>query len=745
MVAHGIATILVKKPKIVILLFTILTVIVGLQIQNVYMVSDLTEYLPPDHPSIILWREINEEFQISSTIVIYVEADDIRDPYVLQEMDRVATKINKYELDKGANDGVFSVRSIAALIKAENAKSISIGSLGGTGKNEIPTDRNLISRYITRSSVQAMQGVLYTKDYEVAVIIFQLAKGADYSSLLSDVESVIDREARYAEMTVTGLAAFQRAIQQKTMENIRIVFPVAIILISIVIFFFNRNIKGIIIVFLPLAFALALTFGVFGIVQPQMTLLSIAIVALLIGLGVDYSIHYLNRFAEEKTVEDKIARVEKTLRLTGKAVFLSTVTTVIGFGSLMVSSMPPIVSFGFGCVMGIIFCFISATILVPCLALILKFEKNGHEANWKRIANFAIDNRYRVALIAVFFTVLSLAALPVIRTETNYLDLAPEGLPEVDKYIQYSKDFGGGTNINMLLVETDPNGLTYPETIGAIYAMEQQIKAIGVQVTSLTETIRKVDEVLERNELIERLADIVGVEEIVFDRIAEEGLIDSQYSKTIVVVTFPVGISSEELENLVNKVNSIARKTQVPYNGEVSDLAGQDAVNVEINTQLADEQTRSMIIALLLVLTVLILIFNSTSYGFLTIIPVFFVLMWEPGFLVMLDIPLSVVTISIAAIMIGIGIDYGIHITQRIREDVEEGMSIEDATRNSIEKTGLSLVEAAMTTMAGIASVFFVEIPALHEFGSVIIIMTLSSLLGAVLILPIFYSLKFKK
>ncbi|MBU1940904.1 MAG: MMPL family transporter, partial [Candidatus Thermoplasmatota archaeon] len=436
---------------------------------------------------------------------------------------------------------------------------------------------------------------------------------------------------------------------------------------------------------------------------------------------------------------------EKTLRLTGKAVFLSTLTTVIGFGSLMLSNMPPMVSFGFGCVMGILFCFICASILVPCLALILKFEKNGHEQNWKKIASFAIDNRYRVALIAVFFAVISLAALPIIRTETNYLDIAPKGLPEVDKYIQYSKDFGGGTNINMLLVQTDPQGLTYPETINAIYQMEQQIKALGVSVTSLTETLQRINEVLDRNQLITRLADMLGVEEIVYDRIVEEGLIDEAYSKTIVIVTFPVGISSGDLQVLVNAVNTIAEQAVIPYNGTVSRLAGQDAVNVEINKQLADQQTRSMIVALLLVLSVLIVIFNSTFYGFLTIIPVLFVLIWEPGFLVMLDIPLSVVTISIAAIMIGIGIDYGIHITQRIREDREDGLSLQEATRNSIEKTGLSLVEAATTTMAGVASVYFVDIPALQQFGSVIIIMTLSSLLGAVLILPVFYSIKYKK
>jgi len=101
MITKTIAKIFVNQPKAVVIVFTILTAIVALQIQNVYMVSDLTGYLPPDNPSVKLWEEINEEFQIGSTIVIYVEADDVRDPYVLREMDRVSTKINKFDLDKG--------------------------------------------------------------------------------------------------------------------------------------------------------------------------------------------------------------------------------------------------------------------------------------------------------------------------------------------------------------------------------------------------------------------------------------------------------------------------------------------------------------------------------------------------------------------------------------------------------------------------------------------------------------------
>ena len=126
-------------------------------------------------------------------------------------------------------------------------------------------------------------------------------------------------------------------------------------------------------------------------------------------------------------------------------------------------------------------------------------------------------------------------------------------------------------------------------------------------------------------------------------------------------------------------------------------------------------------------------------------IPVAFVLLLEPGFLVAFDIPLSVMTISIASIMIGIGIDYGVHITHRVREEMEEGLSKMDATKIAIEKTGSSLVEAALTTIAGMSAIFFTNIAALQQFALVIVLMTALSCIGAAMILPVFYDFKFVK
>jgi predicted RND superfamily exporter protein len=742
-IAHSLAKTLVKRPKTVLLVYTIITIVIGLQVRNVYMQSDLTTFLPQDDPTLQLWNKINQEFQIGSTIIIYVEADDIRDPYVLREMDRVTTKINIYELDKGKTDGIFSVTSIAQLIKEENAKPSLPGSLGGTGNYEIPEDSAIINTYFAR--LQSVEGVVFLNSYKVAVIIFQLSDTADTGQILDNVKTAIGKEARYSTMTITGSIASQRAMREQTFQSLTIVLPLAALGVACVLFLFHRTLKGLLIGFMPLGYALFLTFGVLGIIQPELTILSIAVAALLLGLGVDYSIYLANRFAEEHLVEDKIERVERTLGQTGKAVFMCAFTTIIGFGSLMTSNMPPMVTFGFGCAIGITFAFLSATILVPCLCLVLKFEKHETMHQWKRFAGFLVEYRKRLFAVACFFVVLSLIVLPRVTTDVNFLDMAPQGIPEVETLLEYSKNFGSGTNFNALYIETDSQGLTYPEVIEAIYNMEEEIRAAGASAYSIADEIKKVNDVLERSKIIEKIAEFIGVDAIILDKVARKGLVDDQYSKTIILVYFPAGTSIGRLEKLVNRVDEIAKNAVIPQNGVVSYLAGQDVVSVAINKQIMGSQATSLLLALLLVLACLIIGFNSFGIGFLALIPVLVVIAWEPGALVMLDIPLSIVNITVASIMIGTGIDYSIQTTQRVREEIAKGVSKIEAVRTTIETTGWSLVGAATTTSVALLSTFAVAIPSLHQFSIVVITLIGFSFVASLCILPTLLTSRFIK
>jgi hydrophobe/amphiphile efflux-3 (HAE3) family protein len=752
-----VAKLLAHHPKIVVIVFTIITVLIGSQALNIYIESDLTKFLPKDDPAITLWEEINEEFNIGKTIIILVDQTDrvydIRDPKVLTEMDEIYINIYEKLLKEGKETGIASVNSLALMIRNENRKSVAEG---GNNFDGIPYNQNDIYKYMERFEISASKGIFYSNTYKLAVVIIQLKDDADFDQVLFRTEKAVEnRGTNYANMTITGTIAYQNAIREQSMRNLIIIFPVALILVSIVLFFFHRTLKGLIIAFLPPAFSIALTFGILGLVQPELTIISVAVVALLIGLGVDYSIHLMNRLAEEHAIEDPVERIEKILKYTGKAVLLSTITTIIGFASLMTSSMSPMVTFGFGCAIGIFFCFISAIILVPCFALILKFKKNGRVVIWKKFAKFAVDNRNRILLIAGFFAVISLAALPEVKTDVNYFELAPKGIPEVEAMFRYSESFGSGSNYNALLVKTDPNGLLDPDIIEALVEMEDEMRdviasqfpnldesKIEKSVYSVADEIKEVSDIINRSIVAEKLGELVGIEKILFDMIAEGGIIDKNFSTTIILVYIPISSSIEQIGAVVEEINSIASGTVLPQNGKVSELTGQDAITIAVNNRLTDEQIRSMILALMLVLAALIFIFSSSTYGFLTMIPVLFVLMWEPGFLVATDIPLSLVTISIASIMVGIGIDYGVHITHRFREELSRGIPKIDAIKISIEKTGLSLVEAALTTIAGVASIYFVNVPALREFGLVVILMIALSCIAAALILPVFYASK---
>jgi hydrophobe/amphiphile efflux-3 (HAE3) family protein len=760
MIIRPLAKLLANRPKLVLIIFAIFTALIAVNATEIYMESNYTSYLPQDDPTIELWTQINEEFQIGQTIIIIIDQTDrvydIRDYKVLSEMDEIYLNLYEKPLKNGKDPGILSITSLSEFIKRENAKPIS---QGGNARREIPFDTNKIYEYMERLTISSMKGTLYTDTFDVSVIIIQLNKDADFNSILSKTENAIaNRGTNYANMTLTGTIAMQQAIQKESMNNFIMIFPIAIILVSIVLFIFHRTVKGIIIAFIPPAFALALTFGILGMIQPQLTIISVAIVALLIGLGVDYSIHLMNRLVEENNIDDNVSRIEKILRSTGKAVLLSTITTIIGFASLMISSMSPIVTFGFGCAIGIFFCFISAVILVPCLVVILKFDNRGTIPRWTKFADFTIKNSKRIIVLATFLAVISILLIPYVKTDVNYLDMAPKGIPRVDAMFEYSKNFGGGSNFNAMIVETEPNGLQDPDFIKALVDMEQEMrdvishqfpfieeKKIEKSVYSFADEIIEYIEIINRSAFLEKLNDFIGVDKIIYDTIADGGVIDKYYSKTIILVAIPIGSSIEQIENVVKEINDIADNSKLPQNGRVSKLTGQDAVVVAVNNKLKDEQVRSMIIAILLVLSALIFIFNSSKFGFLTMVPVFFILMWEPGLLVVSDIPLSLITISIAAIMVGIGIDYGVHITHRFREETFKGASRQQAVRISIERTGLSLVEAALTTIACVASIFFINIQALHEFVIVIILMTAFSCIAAALLMPVFYGINTKK
>jgi predicted RND superfamily exporter protein len=223
------------------------------------------------------------------------------------------------------------------------------------------------------------------------------------------------------------------------------------------------------------------------------------------------------------------------------------------------------------------------------------------------------------------------------------------------------------------------------------------------------------------------------------------------YGSSILIVMMPA-LDVITTENAVNDINAITDD----YNSmpSASHLTGFAAILVAINNMLVTSSVTSTVLALVLVFIILAFIFRSLKYSALTLIPVTLVVIWQPAILVgigglgsflnpadpVFTGDLNLFSAIIGSIIVGIGIDFGVHMTERIKE---RGETVE-SVKHSVETSGMSFVEATATTLAGLSAVFLILIPAIQEFIILVMLLLVCSVLGAILILPAIYTLIFR-
>ncbi|HHF59221.1 MAG TPA: hypothetical protein ENL44_03375, partial [Thermoplasmatales archaeon] len=161
-----IAGILVRRSKIILLLYTVVVFIVAINAKNLYMEFDLAVFLPENEPSITLLNYVTEKWNMGSSMIVYVESDDVLSLKTLEDIEYVVNKIDIYRYDKGELDGVVSENSITTMLKLENSLPPPLGE----GKFQLPTDENKIKKYVARMG--DARKALITDDYKSSAIIF---------------------------------------------------------------------------------------------------------------------------------------------------------------------------------------------------------------------------------------------------------------------------------------------------------------------------------------------------------------------------------------------------------------------------------------------------------------------------------------------------------------------------------------------------------------------------------------------
>ncbi len=611
-------------------------------------------------------------------------------------------------------------------------------------------------------------------------------------------------------MTLTGPAPLTNAVTEESFKLFWKVFPVGVVIVAFMLFIFHcdllqtgrirfvQGVKVVIISGLPTLCAVWVTLGLIGLLDYEVTMTVILVGPIVLSLGVSYGLHITNRYAESKgTPHEKMAAA---LNSTGRAVFLSAMTTIIGFISLTFAPMKPIQTVGWALAGGIVVVYFMTMIMVPNLTILLDLKKPSHPPPKVFVAAVNMPVKWSRITLVLFLTLMIISAgynRQNVEENIDLLKMAPNEVEAVQKMDVYSTEFEAGQP-GFLLVEA--NIRAEPELgIGSItaehpYANLEGIEnleakcndvenatavsivflmkaiAVGVNIsgspindiiedTPLPDPIKEVaDLIFDRgqsgNVSFWSILDTLDAQEddggrqvqnfllyVFYNSMTEEMrelFISPDYQRTLIYIDMPF-MDVKGTAATAEQINMWAKSagdSENPISVLGDTLIGVASITIEVNKLIVESQWTSLAFALGFTIVTLALVFRDIRYALLTTVPVGFTVAMQWLVMDSGGVTLSLVTVMIGSILVGVGIDFSIHIANRVKE---LGGSL-DAIRTACASTGMSLFEATTVTAMGMTCAYRIPIDAITPFVTVIIILLVIAALSALLLLPAIYS-----
>ncbi len=354
-------------PKIVLLLVAVILIVVGWKIPDVVVDTDPTHYYEEDSPFRIENDVISEVFGGSTQLSVLVEGD-IKDPKLLNAMLELSTYLEK-------KPSISEVISVADQIARMNEAFHG----GDRAYRVIPESRNLVAQFLLLYSMTGDASDLerfVDFDYRHAQILVRIDRvsSTEIKNLLNEINAHIDSEYDRSVFTsVTGFGAILGMLVDILVKGQMISLIVSTLLVFIVTAIVFRSVQGGIFAVLPLSMAIILVFGLMGYLKIELNAATVMLSSIMIGVGIDYTIHFLWHLREAlQETDEVVAAIEQTMLTSGKGIVFNAFSVVVGFSVLLVSAFLPIEFFGFLIVLSIGMCLFGALAVLPAMVVLLR-------------------------------------------------------------------------------------------------------------------------------------------------------------------------------------------------------------------------------------------------------------------------------------------------------------------------------------------------------------------------------------
>ena len=584
------------------------------------------------------------------------------------------------------------------------------------------------------------------------------------NELIKKIRNIINNSNKDFTYYLGGVEMISSDVISYVKNDILTFSLIVLLIIILILFIIFRRVKWVFAILFTSISAVYLSIGLAGFINFEITAVSANFLSLMFVLSISMNVHIMNNYLQRDI------KIIENFRMMFWPCFYTFLTTIVAFVSLVISDIKPVIDFGIIMIIALLIVLISSFVILPLIVSFFSKEEKNYSLNLsflKSFYPFAYKNsKYILGLnILIFF--ISLYGITNLNVENSFIKYFKKNTEIYKGMYLIDNELGGTTPLDIILKFKNDDQI-----------IDTKIKAEEEDDLEIEDDFFSDDLFGEENNIWfsnEKIETIKSVHQYLEDRI-EIGKVTSIYSLidtanqinksdlsmfelSVLYNEIPIDYKTDLIDPYLNvEKNMIKISTRVK---DSKDIKRNDLIN-DINSFLLNEfdnleefkvngllvlynnmlkslfssQIKSLGFVILAIFIMFVILFRSLKLSIIGIIPNIFASTFILGLIGLLKIPLDIMTITIAAISIGIAVDNTIHYIYRYKENLKLGRNHSEM----IEKTHLTVGNAVLITSIAITAGFLTLclsnfVPTVY-FGLFTSLAMIFAMIGVLITLP---------
>ncbi len=809
-------TLVLHHPKSVLVVLLSILIFFGYHAKDFKLDASADSLLLEDDVDLNVFRNIRERYPSADLLIVTYTADEdlfseqtleflkqlrgelrkvssvdtvftILDAPLLNSSDKPFTKmiedipsLEKPDIDpRRAKDELLNSPIYRELIISADGRTTALllGLVEDQQYNALAQSRNALraKRRNTGLSVEESQTL---KGIETEYVQAREALDERRHRDIAQIREITERYRGHGDLYLGGLPMISDDMVT-FVRNDLIVFGggvLAFLIIVLTVIF--RKLRWIVLPLLSCFYAGLIMVGVLGLSGWNVTVISSNFLALMLIVTISMSIHLIVRYRQlhrDRPDDDQLALVRSTTHKMVKPCLYTALTTIIGFGSLVVSDIKPVIDFGWMMSAGLAVTFVTSFLLFPTLLMVMGKTRSKPTFGSDRfllpayLARLTELQGNKILVLAVILTVVSAAGIAQLRVENSFINYFSDDTEIYQGLKLIDEKLGGTTPLEILInFGDDSEDLLTPEDLEGLtedeIRMEREFAESLANSPEYWFTADKVQSIKNVHDYLDGLPEIGKVLSLASAvRVAEE-LAEDELDAMMLALLYtkiPPEVRKDLIDPYVsiddNEARLVARvldsKPDLRRN-ELLETVRRDLVeklgfeeqDVTVNgllvlynnmlQSLFSSQIKTIGVVMLGIAIMFLVLFRSVKLAIIGILPNLLGAGVVLGVMGWAKIPMDMMTITIAAITIGIAVDNGIHYIYRFREEYALTNNYVETMRICHSNIGKAVFYTTLTIIIGFSILVFSNFNPTIYFGVLIASAMFIALLAALTVLP---------